>query len=149
MAIRRRRAEAPRHPVVFLEEAKNEFLNVPAFYRGPIAAHLRKISKEGCRVAGYALSGDEPWPRICSKHFGEEWRVLVTFLDDGRVVVIAVEQHNVRNDPYVNTAQALDLRVSTAPRKKPPCCVDGVPALMARARLEELGLAFARLKDIG
>jgi hypothetical protein len=48
-------------------------------FEDTVKTHLRRLAREGCRVAGYSLSGAEPWPKLCSKHIVENWRVVVAF----------------------------------------------------------------------
>lgn len=110
-----------------------------------VQAHLILLAAEGCRAPGYALSGPEPWPRICCKHIGAEWRVLVAFTEEGAVVILRVARHTVNDDPYEQLAhELLDVPVPTEPRKKPPCC-DGAPNVLPPDLLAEIQRTSSRL----
>jgi mRNA-degrading endonuclease RelE of RelBE toxin-antitoxin system len=103
---------------------------VPVKLRARVQAHLEALTREGCRVAGYSLSGDDPWPKLCSKHI-DDWRVIVAFPDERSVAVVEVGPHTADNDPYVLLAQLGGFNLSTAERTKPACCDDGVPPIDA------------------
>jgi hypothetical protein len=103
---------------------------------------------EGCRVAGYSLSGDTPWPKLCSKHIGEDWRVVVAFQADDSIVIIKIALHDDKRDPYAEIAVELNVPISTAERTKPPCCEDGVPPMLDQEVLDTLSQAFRNLRGI-
>ena len=81
-------------------------------------------------MAGYSLSGDDPWPKLCSKHI-DGWRVIVAFPAENAVAVLGVAPHTNDNDPYAVLAELGGFDVSTVERKKPACCGDGVPPIDA------------------
>ena len=100
---------------------------VPPKLKASVAKVIQRLAMEGCRAAGYALSGDEPWPHICSVHV-DGLRIIVVFPSDTEVVVVKVAAHNDQSDPYRELAAELGVPVSTGPRTKPPCCgPDGEP----------------------
>lgn len=102
--------------------------DVPRLLQSRVEKHLRALAHEGCRVAGYSLSGDDPWPKLCSKHI-DAWRVIVAFPDQDTVAVVSVAPHTDEVDPYAVLAELGGFSVSTAERTKPPCCADGVPLI--------------------
>lgn len=106
-------------------------------WRHAVNEHIKELGRRGCAAAGYALSGDDPWPRLCSKHVGP-YRVIVSFPEDGAVAVMKIAKHDDTTDPYVELAREIGLEVSTDERTKPPCC-DGTPVVDATLadRLEE------------
>ncbi|MHB2027770.1 MAG: hypothetical protein ACYCPT_03005 [Acidimicrobiales bacterium] len=124
----------------------NDFREVPANVRGLVKKHLRRLAQEGCRVAGYSLSGTEPWPKLCSKHIADDWRVVVAFQEDDSIVIMKVAPHNDERDPYEEIASELNIPISTAPRTKPPCCEDGVPPTLDQEVLDGLGQSFRELR---
>lgn len=109
--------------------------------RSRVRDHLKRLRQEGCRAAGYALSGDPPWPHICSKHI-DGWRVLVAFPADNEVAVLKIERHDDSTDPYRNLAIDLGIAVSTAERTKPPCCDYDGSAPVDASILDSLGRAL-------
>jgi len=125
-----------------------DFKTVPANARGPVKTHLRRLAREGCRVAGYSLSGAEPWPKLCSKHIVDNWRVVVAFQDDDSIVVVKVAPHNDERDPYAEIAVELNIPLSTAPRTKPPCCEDGVPPSLDQEVLDLFSQSFGQLSGV-
>lgn len=117
---------------------------VPVKLRARVEAHLNALSREGCRVAGCSLSGDDPWPKLCSKHI-DSWRVIVAFPDEGTVAVVDIGPHNADNDPYAVLAGLGGFDISTAEREKPACCEDGVPQIDAELA-DRIDNGFQRLK---
>jgi mRNA-degrading endonuclease RelE of RelBE toxin-antitoxin system len=131
-----------------MPDVMDDWKKVPANIRGLAKDHFRKLASEGCRVAGYSLSGDEPWPKLCSKHIDNGWRVIVAFQDDNSIVVMKVALHNDERDPYAEIAAELKIPISTAPRTKPQCCEDGVPRTLDQEILDGLEQSFRHLRGV-
>ena len=129
-----------------MPEVLDELKGVPANILGLVKGHFRKLAMEGCRVAGYSLSGDELWPKLCSKHIAGDWRVIVAFQDENSIVVMKVASHNDERNPYAEIAVELNIPISTAPRTKPPCCEDGVPRTLDQEVLDRLEQSFRHLR---
>jgi hypothetical protein len=112
--------------------------DLPATLRSRVQKHLLALARECCRAAGYSLSGDHPWPKLCSKHI-DGWRVIVAFPDDSTVAVVSVAPHTDQVDPYADLAAIGGFEVSEGPRTKPACCDDGVPPIDTElvSRIEE------------
>ncbi len=145
MAPRKKSKDEPNFTLTRTTSAKVALKNLPAQKRPPVTARLQRLALEGCRAAGYALSGDHPWPHICSIHVGD-LRIIVVFPSDNEVAVVSVAAHNDVSDPYRDIAYALNVPVSDAPRTKPACCdaATGVPPVDADL-FDRLETAFKRL----
>jgi hypothetical protein len=120
--------------------------DIPAKLVKPVADHLRRVAAEGCRAAGYALSGPDPWPRLCSHHIDDTWRVIVAFDAEGVPVVLKIAQHTDTSDPYADIANELAIPISAAERTKPPCCEDGNHNVLDEAAIEAINDAYKRLR---
>ena len=132
MATRKRKAKrgeptAPANELVFVGTAIEDLKQVTAALRPGVRRALDGLAKNGCKSAGYALSGDPPWPHLCSRHVGS-LRIVVAFPEDGVVAVVKIASHDPATDPYLEIANDLGIAVSTAERTKPPCCDEtGLP----------------------
>lgn len=120
-------AKPPRFTLRFVGSAIEDAKQVPVKLRAQLTRILEQLSKEGCKAAGYALSGPPPWPHLCSVHF-DGWRVVVAFPTPEVVAVVKIARHDPRTDPYQELADELGLLPSVEKRTKPPCCrPDGTP----------------------
>jgi hypothetical protein len=132
MPARKREAKkgqpsAPANELVFVGTAIEDLKQVPAVLRPRVRRALDDLAKNGCKAADYSLSGDPPWPHLCSLHVGT-LRMVVAFPEDGVVAVVKIASHDPASDPYVEIANDLGIAVSTAERTKPPCCDEtGLP----------------------
>lgn len=114
--------------------------------RKAVEEHLRRVAEQGCAAAGYALSGPEPWPRLCSRHIDGTWRVIVAFDESGVPVVLKIGEHTDRRDSYAELAEELGIPISTEERTKPPCCEGGTPNALDEAAIDSIEDAFKRLR---
>lgn len=89
---------------------------------------LNELEHQGCRAAGYRLTGDT-LDRICCRHLYASHRMLIMWEDDDHAIVVLIAQHDGGTaDVYATLIEALDLEVPQAARTKPPCCGDdGLP----------------------
>lgn len=133
----------PRFRLSRTRSAVSEFKGVPPVLRPSVQKRLLRLQSEGCRAADYALSGPEPWPRLCSIHV-DGWRIVVAFPAADEVAVVKVAPHDSSSDPYRGIAAALGIEVSGAPRTKPKCCPDGTPPVDP-GLVDRMEAAFARL----
>ncbi len=128
-AKRKKPPPKPRFTLSFVGSAIDDAKQVPTKLRPQLKRILARLADEGCRAAGYALSGPPPWPHLCSVHF-DGWRVVVAFPTDDEVTVVKIAPHDPHNDPYREIADELGVPVSTEERTKPPCCdPDGEPPI--------------------
>lgn len=124
MAEQRRRRRQTRQAKFKLTKTRSADVGlkaVPVLLRASVQDRLRQLAAEGCRAADYALSGDPPWPHLCSIHV-DGWRIIVCFPSADEVAVVKVAPHDPVHDPYRELADELGIGVSTAKRTKPPCC---------------------------
>jgi mRNA-degrading endonuclease RelE of RelBE toxin-antitoxin system len=127
-----RRSSGPANRVVFAGTAIEDLEQVPATLRPRVRRALDDLATNGCKAADYALSGDPPWPHLCSLHVAA-LRIIVAFPEHGVVAVVKIAPHDPASDPYAEIADDLGISVSTARRTKPPCCDEtGVPRVDAR-----------------
>lgn len=95
--------------------------------RASYAAARDELRGRGCLAGGYKLAsihgGDYP---LCARHLAYTWRIITAYLDDGRIVIIAVDQHTPENNPAAALAEVLPglATVGRRRRDKPPCCED-------------------------
>ena len=132
MTARKRKATedqpgAPTNQLVFVGTAIEDLKQIPVKLRPRVRRALDDLARNGCRAAGYSLSGDPPWPHLCSRHV-DSLRIIVAFPEDDVVAVVKIATHDPASDPYVEIASDLGIAVSTAERTKPPCCdPEGLP----------------------
>jgi hypothetical protein len=79
----------------------------------------------GCPAGGYrmmAADGDD-YP-LCGRHLAFDWRAYTAYLDDGRIVIVAVDRHSEIHDPVVGLSELLPglSKVGRRSKDKPPCC---------------------------
>lgn len=146
MAAKRKRPQGkkPKFTVTRGAGAVGDLKTVPTNLRPALTQIVERLGREGCRAAGYALSGEPPWPHLCAVHF-DGWRVIVAFPAADEVAIVKVAPHDQANDPYREIADELRVPVSTDERTKPPCCdPQGEPPVDA-AVVEQLDAAFSKL----
>ena len=63
-------------------------------------AAVEQLEGEGCRAGGYRLRGadSDDYP-LCCKHLRGAWRMFTAYVDDGRIVIVAIDRHTPRNNP--------------------------------------------------
>ncbi len=134
-------SKSPRFRLRFVGSALEDAKQVPVKLRAQLTRILERLADEGCRAAGYALSGPPPWPHLCSVHF-DGWRVVVAFPAEDAVTVVKIAVHDPDTDHYREIADELGLAVSTEERTKPPCCdPDGDPPIDPQV-VEDFSAAF-------
>lgn len=79
---------------------------------------------EGCKAGGYRLAavrGDYP---LCCRHLVYAWRMFTAYLDDGRIVIVALDEHDRGHNPAAELSEVLPGLSTTGRRRsdKPPCC---------------------------
>lgn len=88
-----------------------------------------ELCGRGCLGGGYKLAstdgGDYP---LCARHLAYTWRMITAYLDDGRIVIVAVDRHTPENNPAVSLAEVLPGLAIVGRRRqdKPPCCEEAV-----------------------
>jgi hypothetical protein len=90
-------------------------------------AAVRQLKGDGCRAGGYRLrsvDGDD-YP-LCCKHLRADWRMFTAYLDDDRIVIVAIDRHTPHNNPAATLATVLPGLATVGRRRddKPPCCDD-------------------------
>jgi hypothetical protein len=84
-----------------------------------------ELRGRGCLAGGYKLAstdgGDYP---LCARHLAYTWRMITAYLDDGRIVIVAVDRHTPENNPAAPLAEVLPGLAIVGRRRqdKPPCC---------------------------
>jgi hypothetical protein len=84
-----------------------------------------ELRGRGCFAGGYKLAstdgGDYP---LCARHLAYTWRMITAYLDDGRIVIVAVDRHTLGNNPAASLAEVLPGLAVVGRRRqdKPPCC---------------------------
>jgi hypothetical protein len=60
----------------------------------------------GCLAGGFKLAskdgGDYP---LCARHLAYTWRMITAYLDEGRIVIVAVDRHTHENNPAAPLAE--------------------------------------------
>lgn len=79
----------------------------------------------GCRAGGYrmaAADGDD-YP-LCGRHLAYDWRLYTAYLDDNRIVIVAIDRHHDSNNPANALSEVLPglATVGRRSKDKPPCC---------------------------
>lgn len=81
-----------------------------------------ELVAQGCRTAGYRLTG-EGVDHICVAHLADDYRLVSVFLDKSRIAVVLVGRHTGGlGDVYRTLYELLELDVPAEPRTRPPCC---------------------------
>jgi hypothetical protein len=83
------------------------------------------LRSEGCKAGGYRLAaadGDD-YP-LCCRYLAYAWRMFTAFLDDERIVIVALEKHDRKHNPVADLAEVLPGLATIGRRRsdKPPCC---------------------------
>jgi hypothetical protein len=67
-----------------------------------------ELRGRGCLAGGYRLAstegGDYP---LCARHLAYAWRMITAYLDDARIVILAVDRHTPENNPAAPLAELL------------------------------------------
>ena len=81
-----------------------------------------ELRKQGCRVAGYRLLGEDGGhSAYCCKRLVEDWRAITTF-EPGRAILVALGRHDERGF-YAELAKTLEIGAAGRRRQdKPGCC---------------------------
>lgn len=137
-------AKQPKYELSYIGSAATDAKEVPAKLRRPVSDAIKRLAYEGCHAAGYALSGPDPWPGLCSVHV-EDWRILVTFPAPDEVTLVKIAPHADDSDPYAEIAAELGIEASTSPRTKPPCCQPDGEAPVDETIAARITDAYARL----
>ena len=95
-------------------------------------AAVEQLEGEGCRAGGYRLRGadSDDYP-LCCKHLRGAWRMFTAYVDDGRIVIVAIDRHTPRNNPRRDALSPSPKSLATVGRRrddKPPCCDDPASA---------------------
>jgi hypothetical protein len=95
--------------------------------RDAYRAAVAQLKGEGCRAGGYRLrniDGDD-YP-LCCKHLRADWRMFTAYLDDNRIVIVAIDRHTPRNNPAAALSAVLPSLATVGRRRddKPLCCDD-------------------------
>lgn len=144
MSRRKEAAEAPgRYRLRITPDAQA----VRATLRGDSVDAFEKLrtalKAQACKAAGYRLlARDGTWSEYCCVHLDRDWRVILTFDDDGGQIV-----HIGRHDGpefYASLATDYDIRDTGQRREqKPACCGDeGWPSVgLSRAEKKQRAAA--------
>lgn len=110
-------------------------------------AAIAGLKGEGCKAAGYRLAAlDGGDYAMCCKHLANDWRLHTVFLEDRRIVVISLAEHDQRRNPQRALAEALPGLNPTGrrKRKKPACCEHPQdPPVMSATLNQQLRHLFA------
>jgi hypothetical protein len=81
--------------------------------------------------------GDYP---LCARHLAYTWRMITAYLDDRRIVIVAVDQHTRENNPAASLAEALPGLAIVGRRRqdKPPCCEEAASPPQMNKELRDL-----------
>lgn len=109
--------------------------------RGAFDAARDALRGEGCAAGGYklaAVDGDD-YP-LCCKHLRDAWRMFTAYLGDGRIVIVALDQHEPGHNPAESLATVLPGLATVGRRRsnKPPCCEAAVAPPAMNDELREL-----------
>ena len=114
-----------------------------ATLRGDSAAAFERLTTalkaQACKAAGYRLLGrDGAWSEYCCVHLDRQWRVILTFDEEGGQIV-----HIGRHDgPAFYASLATEYGISSAGRtrdQKPDCCGDEGWPSVGSTRAEKAG----------
>lgn len=104
------------------------------------------LRSEGCKAGGYrlaAVDGDD-YP-LCCRHLAFAWRMFTSFPDEKRIVIVALDKHDRKQNPAAVLAEVLPGLATVGRRRsdKPPCCEDPTEPPTLNEELRELlyGLA--------
>ena len=67
------------------------------------------LQARGCAAADYRLSGAGAWPRFCVIDLGAGYKLVLAFQDEQTVVLVHLDQHDQRTDPYAWLEEAFGL----------------------------------------
>jgi hypothetical protein len=67
------------------------------------------LQARGCAAADYRLSGSGAWPRFCVIDLGAGYKLVLAFQDEQTVVLVHLDQHDQRTDPYAWLEEAFGL----------------------------------------
>jgi mRNA-degrading endonuclease RelE of RelBE toxin-antitoxin system len=132
-------AHAPKFRISQSQKAIAETKAVPKYLQKAITEAVRQLSYEGCKAAGYALSGPPPWSNLCAVHV-QGWRIITAFPAPDEVLLVKVAPHDTSTDPYADLAEQLGIEIYTGERLKPSCCEAANAPPMSS---EELALVLA------
>ncbi len=95
----------------------------------------------GCLAGGYKLASTDGgnYP-LCARHLAYTWRMITAYLDDGRIVIVAVDRHTRENNPAASLAEVLGGLAIVGRRRqdKPPCCEDAASPPQMNEELRHL-----------
>lgn len=95
--------------------------------RASYEAARDELRGRGCLAGGYKLAAadgsDHP---LCARHLAYTWRMFTAYLDNRRIVIIAIDRHTPGNNPATSLAEVLPGLAVVGRRRqdKPPCCDD-------------------------
>lgn len=83
------------------------------------------LKAQACRVAGYRLlARDGGWSEFCCVHLDREWRVILTFDDEGTQILVIGEHDGP--EFYRRLAADYDIsEIGVERDQKPDCCGNG------------------------
>ncbi|MGX7825355.1 hypothetical protein ACTG9Q_09695 [Actinokineospora sp. 24-640] len=87
-------------------------------------AWLTELKCQGCRVAGYRMTGDLV-DRLCVRHLSDNIRAITAFEAPEHAVIIAIGPHDTTNpdlDVYTQIYHLLGITPPSGERTKPACC---------------------------
>jgi hypothetical protein len=96
--------------------------STPSEVRHAYADLYVRLRELGCEVAGYRLAGPGDWPRFCVAKLPHGDRLIMAFRTADEIVLVDLEPHTNRVDPYqwLETVLALDERCWPRRRKRQP-----------------------------
>lgn len=82
---------------------------MPRTLKARFADTVEALGAHGCREAGYRLSGEGEWPKLCAVDLGAGYRLVLAFRTAEEIVLLEIGVHDNRSNPYVRVAEILDL----------------------------------------
>ena len=83
--------------------------DTPRSVRAAYADKYTALQTRGCAAADYRLSGAGAWPRFCVIDLGAGYKLVLAFQDEQTVVLVHLDQHDQRTDPYAWLEEAFGL----------------------------------------
>lgn len=106
------------------------------------------LKAQACKAGGYRLlARDGGWSRFCCVHLDRQWRVIVTFDEEGSQI-LHIGEHD---GPEFYRALSADYDIAAigqARDEKPDCCgEDGWPSVGASRRERAAGASASHARD--
>jgi hypothetical protein len=132
LARSHRESRSKRFDVWRTDIAEDSIHGLRADVRSAVEQIEEELAYEGCRAAGYRLTG-HPVHHLCARHIKglrQPWRVLIGFPTLEEIAILLVERHDRIRNVYLRVYEVLGVQEPSGERTKPPCCDQaGAPPL--------------------